>query len=142
MKKMITIIAGLLFMSGCASEGKFIGANKDNECGGKGKVRIEVVYGDAFLKATPKSNAKRRGQVIYDLKPRNNQESGIDYSEVEVTIAGKTGSANWLNKKGKAREGRDKVFICVPQNQGTGAYDFSVEVPGVGKLDPRVNVTN
>ena len=37
-------------------------------------------------------------------------------------------------------KGKNKISVCVPPSQPLGEYNFEVKVPGVGKLDPRVDV--
>ncbi len=130
-------------MAGCATPGEFVGKNTQNDCDGTGHVNFEIRYGDSYLTATPRGNAKRKGEVVYKLKPRKNQPSGINYSTVIVEIDGKRDPEDkWLNKNAAAGNGNTKIFICVPQSQAPGTYGFNVTVPGVGTIDPRVNVQN
>jgi len=77
------------------------------------------------------------------LKPKPNQPSGTDYSAVVVKMEGKRDPEDkWLNKDASAGNGTNKIFICVPENQAIGTYGFNVTVPGVGAIDPRINVEN
>jgi len=138
MKKTIYLVALVMFLAGCVTPGKFHAKNTPNRCDGTGKVKIEIKYGDSSIQVTPKSNVKRRGEIIYDLKPEQNPQSGIDYETVLVTVNGKTASDIWLNAAG-TKAGPD-LFICVDENQPFGDYDFSVTVTGVGTIDPRVHV--
>lgn len=140
MKKIPMIIAITVLLGGCSTPGKFVSQGEDNNCGGKGHVTIDIGYGDSYIYVTPKAKTKRRGEIIYKLKPDRNALSGVDYKEVMVEIDGKTNSDDWLNKSGKYGDGKKKTFVCVPENQPAGPYNFAVIVPGVGKIDPRVDV--
>lgn len=140
MKRFVYLLAVVMLIAGCATPGKFHATNTANRCAGTGKVKIEIKYGDSYIQVTPKANTKRRGEIIYDLKPEQNPQSGINYDAVLVTVNGKTATDVWLNTTGTAAGG--DPFICVDQNQAFGNYDFSVTVTGVGTIDPRVEVTN
>jgi hypothetical protein len=143
MKTIIAIIGITALMAGCTTPGLFINANKKNDCDGKGQTLIKIGYGDSYLEATPRGWAKRKGEIVYKLEPRKNQPSGIDYSNVDVKISGKRDPEDkWLDKYGKAGNGSNKIFVCVDENLPYGTYGFDVEVPGVGKIDPRIDVTN
>lgn len=141
MKKMTAIIAGAIFMSGCATEGKFVGASRDNDCDGKGRTEAFIRYGDSRIQVTPLTSTKRKGEIIFTLMPQSRPSSSIDYAELEITINGKEPSDQWLNTSGKASDGK-KVFVCVDENQPLGTYQYLVHVPGVGTIDPRVEVNN
>jgi len=116
-----------------------------NDCEGdlNNKVMIKIGYGDSYLEATPKSNIKRMGEIVYKLEPKKNQPSGIDYTGMVVTIKGKRDPEDqWLNKVAAAGTGNNKIYICVPVNQPHGEYGFNVTVEKVGTIDPRVEVKN
>lgn len=140
MKRFIYLLAVVVLIAGCATPGKFHATNAANRCDGTGRVKIEIKYGDSYIQVTPKANAKRRGEIIYELKPEQNPQSGINYDAVLVTMSGKTPADEWLNAAG-TKSGGDP-YICVGQNQALGDYDFSVNVAGVGTIDPRVHIEN
>lgn len=140
MKKIPIIIATTILLGGCSTPGKFVGQNTDNDCDGKGRVFIDIGYGDAYIYVTPKSKVKPKGEIVYKLKPDKNALSGVDYKEKTIEIDGKTSSDDWLNASPKYGDGKKKFFICVDQNQPAGSYNFEVVVPGVGTIDPRVDV--
>ena len=139
MKKIPIVIAMSALLGACAAPGDFIGQRTDNDCDGQGQVFIDIAYGDSHIAVTPKAKVKRKGEIVYRLKPDRNAESGVDYTEVAIEIDGKTSSDDWLNKTTKYLKNK-KIFVCVDQNQPLGQYNFAVTVPGVGTIDPRVDV--
>ena len=143
MKTTIAIISATVLMAGCTTPGMFINANKANDCDGRGQTLIKIGYGDSYLEATPRGSTKRKGEIVYKLEPKKNQPSGIDYSTVVVAIEGKRNPEDkWLDKDATAGNGKNKIFICVDENQPNGGYGFNVTVPGVGTIDPRIDVRN
>jgi hypothetical protein len=141
MKITVAIITIVILLGGCATEGKFVTANRDNACDGKGKSTAFIRYGDSYIEVTPKTTSKRKGEIIFMLKPDPKSAFGIDYSELEITIMGKKNKDNWLDISGKSSGGK-KIFVCVDKNQPLGEYNYLVRVPGVGTIDPRINVIN
>lgn len=130
-------------LAGCASGGQSMITKNDCEGDLNNKVMIKIGYGDSYLEATPKSNIKRMGEIVYKLEPKKNQPSGIDYTGMVVTIKGKRDPEDqWLNKVAAAGTGNNKIYICVPVNQPHGEYGFNVTVEKVGTIDPRVEVKN
>lgn len=139
MLRTITIAALAALSCGCATEGKFVNQNTDNDCDGKGTVSAFIKYGDSYIDVTPHSKVKRKGEIIFKLVPQRNSDYGIDYTNLDIEIEGKTPSDNWLDTNGKQNAGK-KIFVCVDENQAPGTYQYLVRVPGVGTIDPRVNV--
>lgn len=140
MKNITMVLVTSMVLGGCTTPGKFVSLRADNDCAGKGRVFIDIAYGDAKIAVTPKAKAKQKGEIVYRLKPDKKPASGIDYKNVDVIIDGKTSSDDWLDASEKFGNGKNKVFVCVDQNQPPGPYNFSVTVPGVGTIDPRVDV--
>ncbi|TFG40190.1 MAG: hypothetical protein E4H42_04700 [Chromatiales bacterium] len=151
MIRIIAIIVAAALMGGCVTEskistfryeGEFRDKNEDNNCDGKGKSEAVIQYGDSYVSVTPKTESKRKGEIIFTLKPEKNSSSGIDYEALEITIEGKQNKDKWLDTKGKASDKNKTIFVCVDENLAYGPYDYLVKVPGVGAIDPRVEVTH
>lgn len=145
MKRTASYIACAFVIAGCASSAQPMGPSGKNDCDGdvNNRTMFKIGYGDSYLEADPKKNAKRMGEIVYKLEPRTNQPSGIDYTGVVVTIEGKRNPEDqWLNKVAAAGNGSNKIFICVPPDLPYGEYGFNVTVAEVGTIDPRVNVEN
>lgn len=139
MLRTISIVSLATLFCGCATEGKFVNQSKDNDCDGKGTVSAFIKYGDSYIDVTPHAKVKRKGEIIFKLVPQRNSDFGIDYTKLDITIAGKNASDNWLDTNGKQNDGK-KIFVCVADTQALGDYEYLVEVPGVGTIDPRVSV--
>ena len=69
----------------------------------------------------------------------------MTHGAVDVTVVGKTaGDQTVIDSKTKSYNSaaNNRIVWCVDQNQPLGEYSYEVTVPGVGKLDPRINVEN
>ena len=139
MKKIPMVVITSALLGACAAPGDFVSQQTPNDCDGQGRVNIDIAYGDSHIVVTPKAMVKRKGEIVYKLKPERNAQSGVDYTNVMIEIDGKTSDDDWLNKTDKYGPGK-KIFVCVDQNQPFGQYNFAVTVPGVGTIDPRVDV--
>lgn len=64
----------------------------------------------------------------------------VDIALGAVTTTGKsTGEEDdWLNGSNSRKS--DQIVLTVPARTPLGDYQFSIDVPGVGELDPRVRV--
>jgi hypothetical protein len=55
-------------------------------------------------------------------------------------LVGKTSKSQWLNRKLRSSEEKNNKFrICIG-DRPKGTYYYMVNVPGVGQIDPRVDV--
>ncbi len=133
MKRTILLITALS-LGACAAPGKFYATNSANNCNGKGKVDLNVVYGDSKIVVTPKIDVGQGGEIIVKLK------ADKGYENTKVIFDGKTANDNWLDKEMTYGDGKKQLWICVKQNQAPGQYNYNVEIVGVGKIDPRAIV--
>jgi hypothetical protein len=133
MKKII-VIAISASLCACATPGQFYGTNSTNQCDGKGRVDLDVRYGDSKIDITPKIDVGQGGEIIVRLK------ADKGYENTKVTFDGKTANDDWLNKEMTAGNGKKQIWICVDPNQAPGEYRFNVMVDGVGTIDPRAIV--
>lgn len=107
---------------------------------------VTITYGDALLRAEPASvQVCAGGKITITLVPK----AGYDVMEVELKARKK--EEKWLKKavravdlkeKEKEKEKRRQFKIKVPEGQPAGIYKYYVKVPGVGYLDPRVEVVD
>jgi len=128
---MIAISASLC---ACVTPGQFYSTNSANQCDGKGKVDLDVRYGDSKIDVTPKIDVGQGGEIIVRLK------ADKGYENTKVTFKGKTDGDDWLNKEMTAGNGKKQIWICVKPNQAPGEYRFNVIVDSVGTIDPRAIV--
>jgi len=133
MKKII-VIAISASLCACVTPGQFYSTNSTNQCNGKGKVDLDVRYGDSKIDITPKIDVGQGGEIIVRLK------ADKGYENTKVTFHGKAANDDWLNKEMTAGNGKKQIWICVDPNQAPGEYRFNVTVDGVGTIDPRAIV--
>ena len=129
-------IIGLLLLAtlatGCATA-EFL------ECPGSNGRDVTIKYGDSYIDVTYKVKVKQDEKIVLVLKPQNNAESGVDYKALDIRLIGETTKDRWLSRTLNDNDGESKKVICV-DDQATGDYKYIVEVPGVGRIDPRVVV--
>jgi hypothetical protein len=88
---------------------------------------------------TYKVRVKQDEKIVLKLQPQNNAESGTNYNSLDIRLIGEASKDRWLNRTLNANDGSAKKVICV-DDEDTGEYKYIVEVPGVGRIDPRVVV--
>jgi len=132
--KRIIVIAITASLCACVTPGQFYSTSSPNQCNGKGKVDLDVKYGDSKIDITPKIDIGQGGEIIVRLK------ADKGYENTKVIFDGKTGDDKWLDKEMTAGNGKKQIWICVDPNQAPGEYRFNVEVAGVGTIDPRAIV--
>jgi hypothetical protein len=109
------------------------------ECEGSNGKDVTIKYGDSYIDVTYKVKVKQDEKIVLKLMPQNNPESKVDYETLDIHLIGATAKDQWLNRTLSAKEGGAKKVICVGDEK-TGDYKYIVEVPGVGRIDPRVVV--
>lgn len=106
------------------------------------EAEITISYGDAFIKADPATvKVCQRGTITVTLAPE------VSYEVMEVELKPRMKEEKWLKKAVRAvdlkKNGKTKKSqfkIKVREDQAAGLYKYYVKVPGVGYLDPRVEV--
>jgi hypothetical protein len=86
-----------------------------------------------------KQNVKQDEKIVFDLHPQNNPPSGINYKGLTISIIDKTAKDAWLNRYMSDSGSADRKIICV-DGQSLGVYEYTVFVPGLGYVDPYVEV--
>ena len=101
-------------------------------------ARVTISYGDAYIKAEPAFvQVCPGGRIIVTLDPVE------PYEIMDVELKGRMKDQEWLRKAYRAMDLKEKDFqfvIEVPEDQPAKIYKYYVKVPGVGYLDPRVEV--
>lgn len=144
MKRVFLISVLSLLMGACVTTEDV--ANCENLGGAKS---VTVTYGDGGITVVPHKTVKRRSVFIIKLKPTSNS-----YKDRVVTIDGKSVSPggngvadpNWLDTSDNYNT-RKKFAYCTPdtpddETTRDQVYTYSVDVEGLGLIDPRVEVTH
>ncbi len=134
--KLLPIAAGIL-LAGCA---QFPEVADIKECPGAGGNDVKIDYGDSKIDVTHKVRPRQDEKVVFKLNPDNQSDEDVDYDELEIMIVGKTPDSKWLNRKFKASDTNNNKFVVCVDGRNTGTYYYMVIVPGVGTIDPRVDV--
>jgi len=108
-------------------------------CPGSNGKDIRIRYGDGYIEVDWKQTVKQDEKIVFDLHPQNNPPSGINYKDMTISIIGKTTDDSWLDRYMSYSGPGDHKVICV-DGQSTGTYEYSVFVPGLGYVDPYVQV--
>lgn len=135
--RLFLLAVASVLLAGCAT---FPEVADIKECEGSNGHDIKITYGDSKIIVTNKVNVKRDEKLVIKFHPDNNSDEGRDYKNLDIFLIGKESKDGWLNRKVNANdENNKKAIICV-DGQKAGLYSFLVLVPGVGQIDPRVEV--
>ena len=143
MIKMTGLVLTLLSLFACSSAA-LVPSPADGldvpECPGAQGPDIKIWYGDAHIKATNRVTAKSDGKVVIKLYPDNTSDNGVNYETLNISLIGKNAKSAWLTRTVNSTESASKkVTICVG-GQPAGTYEYLVVVPGVGTIDPRIDI--
>ena len=147
MKKLFLFMAIATMLAACSSNGKPIDLSFNSTvCSGpvRGFTVTGVGYGDSKIVVLPvskvRANTEFRIRLIPERRPKTDL---VDYETVDVTVMGKPGPSAWISGNGNYN-GASAHWIpvgCVPASAAIGTvYEFTVEVAGVGWIDPRADV--
>lgn len=102
---------------------------------------IVIKYGDSSIEVTHKINVKKNKFFKLRLNPSNSSADPVDYKTMNVYVFGSTTDAAWLNETYNAGGLNQKDFdICA--DAPAGEYKYMVVIPGIGTIDPRVEIEN
>ncbi len=132
MYRILALLAITTLATGCME-------TSTKQCTGSNGQDVTIKYGDSYIDVTYKVRVKQDEKIVLKLHPQNNAESGTNYELLDIRLIGEASKDQWLNRTLNAKEGGAKTVICV-DDEDTGEYKYIVEVPGVGKIDPRVVV--
>ena len=112
------------------------------ECPGSEGPDIRIHYGDAHIKVTNRVSTTSDGKVVIKMFPDHTSDNGVNYETLNISLIGKNAKSAWLTRTVNATESASKkVTICV-DGQPEDTYEYLVVVPGVGSIDPRVDINN
>lgn len=135
MKNLMMLAGAVLLAAGCASAGP---TNMD--CEGANGPDIHIRYGDSKIDVTHKVKVKTDGRLVLRLHPDAKSDEKVDYKKLDISLEGKDANSQWINTTLNAGDkNSSKAVICVG-NKEPGTYEYLVKVPGVGIIDPRVDV--
>jgi hypothetical protein len=101
---------------------------------------MHIWYGDSKMRVTNKVTAEPDGKLVIKMHPDNTSAEGIDYGTLDIALIGKDSASSWLTRTLNASEqNTKKATICV-EGRPEGHYKYMVVVPGVGTIDPRVEI--
>ena len=151
MRRTFILLALVISLAGCVTTGKPVkDIVKNPTCPGdpKGHTRAEVSYrADNKFEVSMKLkwDAGENTEFRIKLKAHNGSETvTVKTIGVSGTLPGGASTPfAWLNGNGSEKGSPDsEIVLCVPSNVPVGTeYKFDVDVAGIGKIDPRVEVT-
>jgi len=138
--KKTTILLGLIgaLLVGCASLDRMPPAPIETCPGSNGKD-IKIKYGDGYIEVDWKKQVKQDEKIVFKLDPENNPSSGKDYEHLTISIIGKRAKDAWLTRNMAESDSAEQKIICV-DGQAVDLYEYTVYVPGVGYIDPYVEI--
>ena len=139
----LSVLLGGCFHTEIIRYSDFPSVDEVSDCQGRAAPPLRIFYGDSKIKVDNHVyHIKKRDFDVFrvDLHPDNNSVEGADYEELEIMLIGKDAKSQWLNRKLKASDSNNGRFRFCVRDQRAGSYYFLLVVPGVGELDPRVDV--
>jgi hypothetical protein len=108
-------------------------------CTSNSSQKITIKYGDSSIDVTHKINVKKGKNFKLILNPSNSSADPVDYTTMNVYLFGSTTDAQWLTDVYNAGGQNSKEFdICASADEGE--YKYMVVIPGIGTIDPRVEI--
>lgn len=143
MIRLIAVVTAGFLLAGCPSTPTVPGPATGqiiNECPGANGPDMQIWYGDSKIRVTHKVTAKPDGKLVIKMHPDNTSAEGVDYGTLDIALIGKDSASSWLSRTLNASEqNTKKATICI-DGQPVGDYQYMVVVPGVGTIDPRVEI--
>ena len=105
------------------------------------KPRIIIKYGDSSIEVTHKIKSKQNNYFELRLDPSNSSADPVDFTTMNVFLIGADAKSQWLSGTYNAGGANQKTFdICADAPEDM--YKYTVVIPGVGMIDPRVEIKN
>jgi len=145
MIKIVAVITAGFLIAGCPATPLVPGPATGqviNECPGANGPDMHIWYGDSKIRVTNKVTANSDGKLVIKMHPDNSSAEGIDYGTLDISLIGKDSTSNWLTRTLNASEQNSKKAIICVDGKPEGDYQYMVVVPGVGTIDPRVEIEN
>ena len=150
MIRTIAVLAACVMVSGCEATPIDTGVNPGTgpdlvvpppNCTQGPVSQITIKYGDSKIEVTHKVKVKKSNFLKLTLNPDNSSQEPMDYKTLNVYLFGTTPDAQWLDDVYNAGGQNQKSFdICA--DAPVGKYKYMVVIPGVGTIDPRVEIEN
>ena len=135
MRNLMILAGAVLLTAGCETLGP-----TNMNCEGANGPDIHIRYGDSKIDVTHKVKVKPDGRLVLRLHPDAKSDEKVDYKKLDISLVGKDANSQWINTTLNAGDkNSSKAVICV-DNREQGTYEYLVTVPGVGTIDPRVDV--
>ena len=135
-KKFLLIFSAALLV-GCQT---YPSMDDIKECPGANGPDIKIEYGDSKIDVSHKVRVARDGRLVLKMEPDNSSDEGIVYKDLDIYLIGKDPKSKWLNRRLNAGESNTKKAVICVDGREKGTYSYMVVVPGVGEIDPRVEV--
>ena len=149
MIRTIAVLAACVLVSGCETTPIDEEVKPDTKRCTQGPVsQVTIKYGDSKIDVTHKVKVHKSNFLKLTLKPENSPhdpddslEKPVDYETLNIYLFGTTPDAKWLDGVYNAGGKNQRSFdICV--DAPVGHYKYMVVIPGVGTIDPRVEIEN
>ncbi|MBT8088780.1 MAG: hypothetical protein KJO01_01095 [Gammaproteobacteria bacterium] len=139
--KRILLTASLAFLvSACATPPDLREKCPDN----KGRYTVTLSYGEGGITIAPKKKVKRKSILVIKLDAdKKFEEAKVTTKGVSVTPTTPTPpDKSWLDDDGTEKADK-RLIYCVPSTPAgvIYTYKYSVDIDGLGYLDPRIEVT-
>ena len=142
MKKTALFVMSAAFLVGCAVEPVSVLLT----CEGPNKKDVRIGYGDGLIDVDYRITASKAvdQKIVLLLQPRPAQKpprgSGTNYDDLAITVQGKTNAdKRIIDLTVAASDPAERKTICL-EDKPEGTYRFMVEVPGVGTIDPIIDI--
>ena len=148
MQRIVLILLAAMLITACSNGQPKKSSFQSTACNRPvlGYTRTAIHYGDSRIIVLPVSKVRANTEFRIHLVPkRRSKTDQVDYDTIIVTVTGKSAQSSWISGSGDYRTANSGMIVvgCVPQGAAVGTtYEFKVEVPGVGIIDPRAGVVN
>ena len=117
------------------------GAPIPTSCTANSSSMIVVKYGDSSIEVTHKVNVNKNENFKIRLDPANASSDPVNYKTMNVYFFGSTTNAQWLTEVYNA-DGQNQKDFTICADAPAGEYKYMVVIPGIGTIDPRVEIEN
>lgn len=142
MERTLLIIALAGLLTGCQTykTAHYPSLDDIKDCPGANGKDITIEYGDSKIDVTHKVSVGRDEKLVIKLEPDNQSDEGVDYKTLDIYLIGKDNASKWLNRALNAGDSNTKKAVICVDNRAADTYRYMVVVPGVGEIDPRIDV--
>ncbi len=141
MNKAILIVAALVLAAGCGGKGGSTtvgGTPTPLACDDKTKKGIKIDFEDSSISAEAKKEFNKNTDSMLLVIDGKGDPA---YEDLKIHVYGEDATGAWLNVWASENDPDSAKTVCL-ENVPLGEYKYVVHVPGVGTLDPRVEVVD